>query len=154
MTFKLAKTNQSPSINDSRRRTNMSATLKPSQEWVPLVVMGGIAVLNLSGHYLLNDAVQSAKSIILAAKAHRICDVLIVATEISGFDPPSVGARHAMVRELAFAADGAVRLAVVLRKEMIDPHKFGVVAAKNFGLTMDVFASEREALAWLRDERD
>ena len=100
-----------------------------------------------------DDAVRAAKATILAAKSHRLGEVLINATDITGFDPPSVSTRHALVRELAFAADGAVRLAAVLRKDMIDPHKFGVVAARNFGFTMDVFACERDALEWLRSER-
>ena len=126
---------------------------KPSEEWVPLAIVDGIAILRLAGHYLLDDAVHSVKSTILAAKSHRLSEVLVIAADITGFDPPSISARHAMVRELAFAADGAVRLAAVLRRDMIDPHKFGVIAAKNFGFTMDVFATERAAIEWLRSER-
>ncbi len=157
MTFKFAQSIRNSSTTDSRRKPintfECVATELPSQEWVPLVVVDGMAVLRLCGHYLLDDAVRAAKATILAAKSHRMGEVLIIATEITGFDPPSVSARHAMARELAFAADGAVRLAAVLRAEMIDPHKFGVVAARNFGLTMDVFASEADALEWLRSER-
>ena len=157
MPFKLAQTEFLTSTAESARHTiskpNIFTTAKAPEEWVPFVVMDGMAVLRLSGHYLLDDAVRFTKATILAAKAHHIADVLVVATNISGFDPPSVSARHAMVRELASAANGSVRLAAVLRREMIDPHKFGVVAAKNFGFTMDVFACEREAIAWLRGER-
>lgn len=157
MTFKLAQTVTTSTATDSQRYTiskpNVFATARAPEEWVPFVVMDGMAVLRFSGHYLLDDAIRFVKSTILAAKSHHISDVLVVATDISGFDPPSVSARHAMVRELAFAADGAVRLAAVLRRDMIDPHKFGVVAARNFGFTMDVFAAESDAVAWLRSER-
>lgn len=46
------------------------------------------------------------------------------------------------------------RLALV-RTEMIDSEKFGVVAARNAGLHSNVFSAEPEALAWLlSDSRD
>jgi hypothetical protein len=146
MIFKLAQTTERTTAS----RNDIIA--RPSEEWTPFLIVDRMAVLRLSGHYLLSDAVRAAKATILAAKSHRIGDVLINATEITGFDPPSVAARHALVRELAFAADSAVRLAAVLRRDMIDPHKFGVVAARNFGFIIDVFACERDAVEWLRDK--
>jgi hypothetical protein len=34
---------------------------------------------------------------------------------------------------------------------LIDPARFGVTLARNRGLMLDVFTSEAEALAWLRE---
>jgi hypothetical protein len=43
-------------------------------------------------------------------------------------------------------------MVVVARPEFIDPERFGVVAAANFGLTVQVFEREEDAFAWLRAE--
>jgi hypothetical protein len=43
-----------------------------------------------------------------------------------------------------------VRLAIVVRAELIDPEKFAVIAGRNFGFVSDVFEAEHEALDWLR----
>ena len=54
-----------------------------------------------------------------------------------------------MVREWAAAAKGAVRLAMVVQAELIDPQNFGVLAARNAGLIGNVFTEEPQARAWL-----
>jgi len=46
-----------------------------------------------------------------------------------------------------------VQIAVIARPEMIDPQKFGIVVATNFGALANAFASEAEALDWLRTTR-
>ena len=76
--------------------------------------------------------------------------LLVSLREIDGFPPPSLVERHLLARELADAAQGRVRVAMVVRPEFVDAEKFGVVAAKNFGLQSDVFTDEGEAVAWLR----
>ncbi|MEP6634023.1 MAG: hypothetical protein ABJA62_07410 [Luteimonas sp.] len=40
---------------------------------------------------------------------------------------------------------------MVARRETIDPQKFGVVVASNFGLHTNVFETEAEAMAWIRE---
>lgn len=42
-------------------------------------------------------------------------------------------------------------VAVVAAPELIDPERFGVVAAANFGLRSGAFETLRDAIAWLRD---
>lgn len=54
-----------------------------------------------------------------------------------------------LARDWATAAGGAVSSAVVAHPEMIGPHKIGVIVAKNFGASTDVFTSQADALAWL-----
>jgi hypothetical protein len=59
--------------------------------------------------------------------------------------------RFDIATEWAMAAKGAIKIALVLRPDMIDPQRFGTTVARNRGLHLDVFASEAEALAWLLD---
>lgn len=40
---------------------------------------------------------------------------------------------------------------MVVPPEFVDPEKFAVVAAANFGLAANVFNNEADALAWFRD---
>ena len=68
------------------------------------------------------------------------------------FASPSLVDRLRMVREWADAAEGRVRIAMVTRPEYIDPERFGIVAAGNFGLAAQVFDCEEDAVAWLREE--
>jgi hypothetical protein len=78
--------------------------------------------------------------------------LLVDATQ-AGFASPGLAERVNMVRRWAEAAVGRVRVVVVARPEFIDAERFGVVAARNFGLSAQVFAHEREALQWLTEER-
>ena len=58
-----------------------------------------------------------------------------------------------MIREWVNASEGKLKIAVVVPAVFIDPEKFGVVAAANFGMSADVFTSEAEAMSWLRNLR-
>jgi hypothetical protein len=78
---------------------------------------------------------------------------LLLDVRDAAFQSPSVVDRMRMVRLWADAADGRLRMVVVARPEFIDPERFGVVAAANFGLTVQVFEREEDAFAWLRAER-
>ena len=78
---------------------------------------------------------------------------LLLDVRDAAFPSPSVVDRMRMVRLWADAADGRLRMVVVARPEFIDPERFGVVAAANFGLTVQVFEREQDAFAWLRAER-
>ena len=74
--------------------------------------------------------------------------MLVLAKQLA-FAPPTISERHEMARIWAAAAASRVTVAVVCPAEMIDEHKFGVLAARNFGLSCDVFSDEDEARAWL-----
>jgi hypothetical protein len=94
---------------------------------------------------------------LITATIHRVVAEgrphLLLDVSRAGFAPPGMLERLAMVREWAQAADGRLRIVMVARPEFIDPERFGVVAAGNFGLAGQVFEREEEAIAWLRDER-
>lgn len=111
----------------------------------------GFAVFRPTGAYTFPQAVQAVAEAIAQARDAGSAKLLAVGTAIHGFDPPSVAERHQMVREWADVAQGRVEIALVMPAAFHDPEKFGVVAARNFGLTMDIFVSEQAAIAWLRE---
>lgn len=100
---------------------------------------------------LLSDAVGLVTEAIVEARRQRLAGLLFVLSGLTGFRSPSIAARHAMVREWANAAEGALRVAMVMPSEFIDPEAFGVVAARNFGLVGGGFITEAEAMAWLQE---
>ena len=83
------------------------------------------------------------------ARVHGIKELVVNASSLTGFKSPSLSKRYFMVEKWARVNDGAVRLAMVVRPEMIDPQKFGVTVAVNRRLTGDLFESEVAAVAWL-----
>lgn len=113
---------------------------------------GDIPVFRPTGQVSLEQAVQLVTSAITHARGHSFAKLLIDVSVLTGFAPPSITQRYFFVQEWARASRGNVRIALVARKEMIDPNKFGVTVAANFGLVADVFISEEEALAWLRKD--
>ena len=113
-------------------------------------MVDGIACLRLAGSYRFEAATALVTAALTHAFMQRQDRLLVVATDVVGFDSPGVPARHEMMRHWAAAAQAWVRLAIVVRAELIDPEKFGVIAARNFGFVTDVFEAEREALDWLR----
>ncbi|MDR7136019.1 hypothetical protein J2X06_003237 [Lysobacter niastensis] len=119
-------------------------------ESTTLEKMDGFAVWRPVGTLNFPEAVQLVARTIAQARDEGIGKLLIVGTHVSGFDPPSVAERHQMVREWADVAEGRVIMAIVMPAAFIDPERFGVIAARNFGFSMNVFESESEAISWLK----
>jgi len=111
---------------------------------------GDIAIWKPAAALSLDRAIRLIEAAIGSARENGLRKMLVDTTGLDGFEPPSVPARHELARLWAGAAGGVLRIAFVARPEMIDPQKFGVIVAKNFGADVDVFASEADALAWLR----
>ena len=101
----------------------------------------------------LDKAVELVDGAIAHARALGITKLMVNASLLTGFESPSLSERYFLVEKWARTARGAVRLAMVIRPEMIDPQKFGVTVAINRRLIADVFAAEVPAIAWL-DSRD
>ncbi|HET6783230.1 MAG TPA: hypothetical protein VFH12_05285 [Pseudoxanthomonas sp.] len=118
-----------------------------------LEAIDGIGHFRLSGAWRFPQAVQAIGAAIAKADRLGLSRMLIVTTEATGFDPPSMADRHAMVREWSQASMGHVVIAMVVPPAFIDPERFGVVAAGNFGMHGNVFSNESEAQAWLLDAR-
>ena len=98
---------------------------------------------------LLRQAVELVEHAILSTRQRRFPALLVVYDTPGGFEPPSLAARQEMMRRWARAADGALRVAMVLPARYIDEERFGVAAALNYGLTSSVFTTEADARAWL-----
>lgn len=108
------------------------------------------AIFRPAGQVTLNQAVQRVVAALIYAREQRIRNLLADLTGLTGFPSPSLVARYELMKNGALAAGGAVRIAMVVRPEIFDPEKFGVLVGKHLGLVSDVFLTEPEALAWLQ----
>jgi hypothetical protein len=111
-----------------------------------------IVLVRYTGPHSLREGVATVTQSIAAAVARGAHGLIVDLRKIEGIEPPSVGTRHEFMRNWAGEAQGRVCLALVVRPEFIDPEKFAVIAAHNFGLTANVFETQAEALYWMRSE--
>jgi hypothetical protein len=107
------------------------------------------AVFRPTGQVSVEQAADMVTKAIAFARERRISKLLIDATDLTGFEPPSIASRFFFIDKWARAANGAVCVAFVARPELIDPRKFGRTAAANLGFTIDAFTTLEEALQWL-----
>jgi hypothetical protein len=110
-----------------------------------------IAVFRIVGQYTLPEGIDRIGLGIAQAHAKHIRKLMVVITDATGYGVPSLSMRLSMMRAWADAARGLVRVVMVCRPEFIDPHKFGITMAANFGLAANVFETEDEALGWVRE---
>jgi len=113
-------------------------------------IVGDHAEYRPTGELTLDRAIQLITSGIAFARERQVKKLMVVTLGLAGFQPPSVIERYEFVHEWAKASGYSIRVAIVAHPEMIDPQKFGVTVALNVGFASDVFASEVEALVWLR----
>jgi hypothetical protein len=113
----------------------------------------GIAVFRLSQAASLQSAIQAIAGAIAQAFARRHWKLMIVIGAAPGVEAPSVAMRASMVRQWAEAARGTVATALVCAPQFIDPHKFGVIMAANFGMVANVFVDEGAAREWLMQQK-
>jgi len=109
----------------------------------------GYAVFRAGGQVSLEQAVQIIDTALAAARAAGYSKLLVHAADFTGFGPPDLAARYFFIRQWAETVGGKMKVVTVTKPEMIDPEKFGVTVAANFGLTAEVFPTEAEAVAWL-----
>jgi len=116
-------------------------------------VMEGYCRYRLSGHGSLPEAASKVIEIITFAREQGMDNLLIDTTHWTGHESPTTAERFNFAAAFTTAARSTVKLAMVVRPEMMDPKKFEVTVAKNRGLTGNVFVFEEEALAWLLDRK-
>ena len=97
----------------------------------------------------LAEAVACVDAALAYARAQGIKELLVNGILVTGFEPPSLSERYFFVEKWALTARGALRVAMVVRPEMIDPEKFGVTVAFNRRLIADVFVDEGAGVEWL-----
>ena len=133
------------------RSTDESIASTPKATPPPLDCVDGIALYRPSGSASLARAVALIEAAILEARRRRCRGLLVQISALSGFGPPSIAARHEMMRRWAAAADARLIIAIVMPPAFVDPERFGEISAANFGLVGKGFVDEVEALAWLRE---
>jgi hypothetical protein len=107
------------------------------------------------GFYRPDGNVTFERAVDLVGEAMRLArtlglqDLLVNTTGFTGFQSPSIFARHALAVIWAQSAGSGLIVAIVARPEFIDPQKIGVLMAQNRGASGDVFTTEAAALAWL-----
>jgi hypothetical protein len=122
-------------------------------ESIQLEQVDGIGIFRPVGTHRFQKTVALVSEAIVKAKEQGSKKMLVVFHELTGFQPPSLSERHWMIREWVSASGGVLTVALVVPVAFIDPEKFGVVAAANFGVTAEVFTAEADAMAWLRNIR-
>jgi hypothetical protein len=114
--------------------------------------IGDVGVFRLEGEYRLEPAVKLVADAIRLAREAGLRKLMVVTSGLTSLGPLTVSERLGMVRAWAEATGGRVMLAMVTHPNLIDPERFGVVAAASFGLHSEVFTSEGPALAWLGEQ--
>jgi hypothetical protein len=114
----------------------------------------GICRFRLTGERSLVEAVELISSAIAHCREHRLDRLLVDATSVIGVPIPSLVDRFLIAEEWASEAKGMVVVVLVIDAVYIHPEKFGVRVAADLGLTLDVYSSEPDALAWLATRAD
>src|SRR6478609_11972121 len=128
-------------------RNNMQKTMSELQYFS---IVDDHAEFRPTGQVSIDEMVDLVAIAIAYARDQQLRKLLVVTSGLTGFESPSLAARYYFIQKWASVANGMVLMAMVAQPEMIEPQKFGVTVAANRGLRSDIFASEEEALAWLK----
>lgn len=97
-----------------------------------------------------DEAVDRVPAVIRYCQEKKISRLLVDLTRLVVFRAPLSHERYRTVREWALEAGSSIALAVVAKKELIDPERFGLLVAENSDMRAFVSEDEAEAIAWLR----
>ena len=114
-----------------------------------LDIVDDIGQIRIRGEYSLVDVVNAVTGAIAHCRDRGIPKLLVDGTGIVGVPIPSLVDRFLMAEEWALEAKSMVVVVLVVHAKYIHSQKFGVKVAADFGLVLDVYTSEREALQWL-----
>ena len=141
--------------NESMEPNNRSIPLAAAQKTVKVPehfeVLEGYCCFRLSGHGPLEEAASKVIAVIIFAREHRMRNLLVDTTGWTGHKSPDALERYHVAQAFAEAARSEVKVAMVVRPEMMDPNKFEVTVARNRWMVGNVFDSEKDAMAWLLD---
>ncbi len=110
--------------------------------------MDGYCRFRLLGHGSLPEAASKVIEAIAFSRQEGVRRLLVDTTKWTGHASPTTTERFDFA-EAFTAAAGSVKMAMVVRPELMDPQKFEVTVARNRGLIGNVFDSEKQALDWL-----
>jgi hypothetical protein len=107
------------------------------------------AVFRPTGQVSIAKMAELVATAIDFARSINIRRLLVDITSLTGFEPPDLALRYFIIHEWARAAGRSVRVAIVVKPEMVDHQKFGSIVAANLGFAGDAFTTEEDALTWL-----
>jgi len=117
--------------------------------------MNGFEVAGTRGFYrpIARASFEQGSEMIANAMKHAralgLVDLVVNILGLTGFEPLKVVDRYSMATKWVASAGAALRVAWVMKPELIDSQKIGVVIGQNRGASGDVFATEVDALTWL-----
>jgi hypothetical protein len=112
-------------------------------------IIGKRAIYRPSASTTFEGALELTATAMRRAREMGCVDMLANLCGLSGFPSPDTIGRYSMALKWAEAAGTQLRVAMVVRNEVMDPQKIGVLMAQNRGVTGDIFLTEMEALRWL-----
>ena len=114
-----------------------------------LKIVDDLATLRFSGEQEVAEAASRVTEALIFARERQLRKLLVNTLGATMVGQPTVASSYFRIQEWARAADGFVRLALVLPPSSIDPRGVGLTMAANSGLIGNAFTSEDEALKWL-----
>ena len=114
-----------------------------------LEVRQGMCQFRPRGKSSLVEVVDLITEAVAFCRDRRINKLLVAPDGLTGVSIPTLVDRFLMVEAWAQAGKGMVVAAIVAHPEYIHPQKFGVKVAADFGLVVDVFTAEADAVKWL-----
>jgi len=114
-----------------------------------LEVKEGMCQCRPRGESSLAEVVDLIAEAIALCRERRINKLLVVPDGLIGVSIPTLVDRFLMIEAWAEAGRGMVVAAIVAHPQYIHPQKFGVKVAADFGLVVDVFTAEADAMKWL-----
>jgi hypothetical protein len=118
-----------------------------------LEVRQGMCQFRPRGKSSLVEVVDLITEAVAFCRDRRINKLLVAPDGLTGVSIPTLVDRFLMVEAWAQAGKGMVVAAIVAHGEYIHPQKFGVKVAADFGLVVDVFTTEADAVKWLSTYR-
>ncbi len=114
-----------------------------------LRIDGKRAVYTLSGTHLPDFAADCVTQALEICRVEGVSELVADLHDVTPSEEVGLGSRAFYIREWHRASNGSVRLAVVVKPELIDPKKFGETFAQSIGLQARAFTTVAEAVAWL-----
>ena len=116
-----------------------------------LAVERSHATYRVEGDMRFEDAIELASRAVAWCREQRIERLLMDGRGVTGFGPQDEPGRFRLAEELARAARASVKVVILVRPEFLNEDRFAITVARNRGLFVNVFAAEKEAVAWLLD---
>jgi len=114
-----------------------------------LRIEGKRATYSLSGTRHPDLAADCVREALEVCRIEGVPELVADLHDVTPSAPVELGSRAFYIKEWHRAAGGRVRLAVVVKPELLDPKRFGEAFAQIVGLEARAFLTVAEAEVWL-----